>query len=64
MTGVAARGIARRLRQHGLDVVSTESFLVENTEGPLLEGELDRAREWGATLARSVAATAEHPVEV
>jgi len=63
VTGVAARGIARRLRHQGLQVVATESFLVENSEGPLVEGELDRAREWGATLARSVAATAEHPVE-
>jgi len=63
LTGVAARGIARRLRRHGLDVVATESFLVENVEGPLEQGELDRAREWGANLVRSVAPTAEHPVE-
>jgi len=47
----------------GLGVVATESFLVENTEGPLEEGELEPARAWGAELARSVAATAEHPVE-
>jgi hypothetical protein len=63
VTGVAARGIARRLRRHGLDVVATESFLVENAEGPLEAGELDRARAWGANLARSIAPTAEHPVE-
>lgn len=60
VTGVAARGIARRLRRHGMDVVSTESFLVEDSEGPLLEGELDRARAWGIELARSAVA---HPVE-
>jgi len=63
LTGVAARGIARRLRHHGLDVVATESFLVEDSEGPLEAGELDRARTWGSELARSVAAAAEHPVE-
>jgi len=63
VTGVAARGIARRMQHRGLNVVATESFLVENSEGPLVQGELDRARAWGATLARSVAATAEHPVE-
>jgi Flavodoxin domain len=62
VTGVAARGIARRLRHHGIEVLATESFLVESSEGPLVDGEIDRAREWGATLARSIAATAEHPV--
>jgi len=63
LTGVAARGIARRLRRRGLDVIATESFLVEDSEGPLEEGELDRARAWGAELARSLAAPAPHPVE-
>jgi len=63
MTGVAARGIARRLRRHGFDVVATESFLVEDSEGPLEKGELDRARAWGAKLARSFAAPAAHPLE-
>ena len=62
ITGVAARGIARRLRRHGIDVVATESFLVENSEGPLEAGELDRAREWGAQLARSLL-LAEKPIE-
>ena len=50
-TGVASRGIAKRLRRHGYKIVSTESFLVEDSEGPLEEGELDRARGWGAELA-------------
>lgn len=51
LTGSAARGIARRLRRHGCEVVDSQSFLVADAEGPLEEGELDRAREWGATLA-------------
>jgi flavodoxin len=55
LTGVASRGIAKRLRGHGYEVLSTESFLVEDSEGPLEEGELDRAREWGRELARSLA---------
>jgi hypothetical protein len=63
LTGVAARGIARRLRRGGLDVVATESLLVEDSEGALLEGEVDRARAWGAELARSVAAPAAAPAE-
>jgi hypothetical protein len=51
LTGSAARGIARRLRRRGCDVVDIQSFLVADAEGPLEEGELDRARDWGATLA-------------
>jgi hypothetical protein len=50
LTGSAARGIARRLRHHGYAVVGAESFLVEDAEGPLADGEADRARAWGATL--------------
>jgi len=44
LTGVAARGIARRLGRRGYQVIGQESFLVEDSEGPLEEGELDRAR--------------------
>ncbi len=54
MTGSAARGIARRLSHHGYDVVSTESFFVEDAEGPLAEGEIERARAWGASLAHQL----------
>ena len=63
ITGVAAHGIARRLRRHGLDVVSTESFLVEEFEGPLEQGEVDRARAWGAELAASLASPSPTPIE-
>lgn len=51
LTGAASRGIAKRLRHRRYDVVGSESFLVEESEGPLAEGELDRAREWGRKLA-------------
>jgi hypothetical protein len=51
LTGAASRGIARRLRGRGYEVIASESFLVEDGEGPLEEGELDRARAWGAELA-------------
>ena len=51
LTGAAARGIARRLRRRGYDVIADpNSFLVEDSEGPAAEGELDRARAWGASL--------------
>lgn len=55
LTGVASRGIARRLHHRGYEIVGSESFLVQDSEGPLEEGELDRARAWGAELAGSLA---------
>lgn len=55
MTGTAARGIARRLRRHGIEVLASESFLVQAAEGPLEPGELDRGRSWGETLAQRAA---------
>jgi hypothetical protein len=51
LTGVASRGIAKRLRHRGYEIVDRDSFLVEESEGPLAPGELQRAREWGRTLA-------------
>lgn len=57
VTGMAARGIARRLRRRGYEVIESESFLVEDAEGPLEEGELDRARAWGSELARRLSGT-------
>ncbi|MEV8100696.1 flavodoxin domain-containing protein [Kitasatospora sp. NPDC085879] len=51
MSGGAADGIARRLAHHHYDVTAEpEGFIVEDTEGPLRAGELDRARAWGAEL--------------
>jgi hypothetical protein len=52
LTGSAAKGIARRLRHHGYDLLAEpESFLVKDAEGPLADGERERARAWGASLA-------------
>ena len=52
MVGSAARGIGRRLRHHGYELVTVpESFFVADAEGPLAEGELERARAWGKSLA-------------
>lgn len=55
MTGAAARGIDRRLRRRGYEVLGRESFLVKDAEGPLEDGELERARAWGASLAQQLA---------
>lgn len=51
MPGSAARKAARRLQRKGLELAApAESFFVSGVSGPLLEGELDRAREWGESL--------------
>lgn len=52
VTGSAAKGIAQRLSRHGYELVSDpESFIVDDSPGPLHAGELERAREWGRSLA-------------
>ncbi|MGW0432161.1 flavodoxin family protein [Micromonospora sp. NPDC003197] len=50
-SGSAAKGIQKRLRRHQVDVIARESFVVTATEGPLADGELDRAERWAAALA-------------
>jgi hypothetical protein len=58
LPGSAARSAGRSVRRHHLGrLVATASFFVDDMEGPLSEGELDRARAWADTLAhRSSAA--------
>lgn len=51
-TGSAAKAIAKRLRRKGFEpLADPESFLVADSAGPLLDGELTRARHWGERLA-------------
>jgi flavodoxin I len=46
--GYAAPSIAKRLEQaDGRLVVPPEGFAVTGTEGPMKQGELERAAEWG-----------------
>ena len=42
------------MRRRGCEVLDTQSFLVADAEGPLEDGELDRAREWGASIAAAL----------
>ena len=52
--GSAAKQIAAELEASGFrSADKPEKFLVTGRYGPLKEGELERAREWGAQLARS-----------
>jgi hypothetical protein len=51
LTGSAAKTMAHKLGRRGYRIVAEpESFFVLDSEGPLKEGELDRARRWGASL--------------
>jgi flavodoxin len=52
--GYAAKRIATRLKKSGGDLITPpEGFFVEGREGPLKEGELERAADW----ARHIMAT-------
>jgi cytochrome c biogenesis protein ResB len=59
LTGSAARGIARRLRHRGYTVLESSSYLVEDSEGPLQEGELGHAQAWARTVAAARTPAAE-----
>lgn len=55
LTGSAAKSATKALHVRGfLDVARGESFGVADTPGPLLDGELERARAWGAALVAQV----------
>ena len=55
LPGSAAKKAAKEVRRHHVGrVVDSESFYVDDMEGPLLDGELERAEEWGVVLAGSV----------
>jgi hypothetical protein len=51
LPGSGAHAAQKKLRRLGIYVIApAESFYVEGTQGPLLEGEKERARRWGQTL--------------
>jgi hypothetical protein len=51
LPGSAAKKADKVLHRHGLShLAAPESFYVEDTDGPLLEGELARAEAWGEQL--------------
>ena len=57
LPGSAAKAAARAARRHGyVTVAPPHTFWVQDTQGPLVDGELDRARDWGRELATAVAA--------
>jgi hypothetical protein len=53
--GSAAKKAAKRLRRvHLRQAADPETFWVHGLEGPLDDGELDRARDWGRSLVGTV----------
>ena len=55
LPGSAAKSAARSARRRGFGRVDGgESFYVEGTTGPMLDGEVERATEWGRQTARIV----------
>lgn len=58
LPGSAAHSAARVGRRHGFSqAIAPQSFYVLDVEGPLAEGELERAHTWGAAVAATVPAT-------
>ncbi|GAB7045084.1 flavodoxin family protein [Catenuloplanes indicus] len=57
-TGSAARSAQKRLRRLGCRILlPAEDFVVTGSTGPLRDGEPERARRWGRTLAEMIVAT-------
>jgi len=49
--GYADTKIAKVLRKKGAElVINNEGFAVSGTEGPLVEGELERSQDWARTI--------------
>ena len=53
LVGSAAKSIARAAKRRALLVSDTADFAVTSREGPLEQGELERAFAWGRTLTAS-----------
>ena len=63
LPGSAARAAARALRaKTGSSLSRPRSFYVEGMTGRLLDGEIERARAWGQSLALSAQRAIERPV--
>jgi hypothetical protein len=58
MPGSAAHAAEKRLRRLGFRVLlPAEGFFVTDMEGPLVDGEQERARQWGEKLGAELAVT-------
>lgn len=58
LPGSAAKSATKALRHQGFEHVERgETFWVQDTDGPLKDGELERARSWGTELAARTGTT-------
>lgn len=63
LAGSAAAAGAKQLRKKGARLlVPPESFLVTGTEGPLVDGELERARIWAHEVCAVAGRSEREPV--
>ena len=52
--GDAAKKIAKKLEKAGAKIIiEPEAFFVKGKEGPLLKGEIEKAKEWAKKIKRS-----------
>ena len=56
LTGRAAKGVNRLLREHGFDVVAEPASFLVTKQDRLEPQEQDRARDWAAKLAAVITA--------
>lgn len=49
--GYASKRLAKILKSKGANIIAAETFFVLGKEGPMKDGELDRAKEWGRGLS-------------
>ncbi len=62
LPGSAARAASRDLRAKGYSpLAASTSFFVDDVKGPIAEGELDRARAWGARVGSVLTAVTATP---
>lgn len=51
ISGDAAKKISGKLKEAGADIISKpQLFYVKGSEGPLLDGEIEKAKQWAASL--------------
>lgn len=63
LSGSAAAAAHKRLTKLDAQLLMPpESFLVQGSEGPLVEGEIERARVWATDLLAKVGPLAREPV--
>lgn len=59
LPGSAARQMARRLTRSGYSVLDRATFYVRDVTGPVMDGELERAEDWGRMIADLAASSSE-----